>query len=146
MMRLSTKGRYAITAMMQLAQNEGCGPLTLADISQEQGVSLSYLEQLFARLRKHGLVKGVRGPGGGYRLAKEASEVSIARIIDAVDDRTPAERERMFAPHLRSVHSQPHNMWMDFSKRLYDFLNSQTLDEFINSEGASELLSERSAA
>ncbi len=144
MMRLSTKARYAVTAMMHLAQYEGRGPLTLADISQEQGVSLSYLEQLFARLRKHGLVKGVRGPGGGYRLAQPATEISIARVIDAVDDRTPAERERMFAPHLRAIRSEPHNMWNDFSKRLYDFLNDMTLAEFVAEHG--DAMDERSAA
>ena len=82
-MRLSTKGRYSVTAMLDLAIHDKAGPVTLADISQCQGISLSYLEQLFSRLRKGGLVKGVRGPGGGYRLAKPASEINIAEIIHA---------------------------------------------------------------
>jgi len=82
-MRLSTKGRYSVTAMLDLAIHDRAGPVTLADISQCQGISLSYLEQLFAKLRSDGLVKGVRGPGGGYRLAKPASEISIASIISA---------------------------------------------------------------
>ena len=75
-MRLSTKGRYAVTAMMDIALHQRVGPVTLADISQCQGISLSYLEQLFAKLRKGGLVEGVRGPGGGYRLARPADQIS----------------------------------------------------------------------
>ena len=86
-MKLSTKGRYAVTAMMDIALHEKVGPVTLADISQCQGISLSYLEQLFSKLRRNGLVKGVRGPGGGYRLAKPASEISVADIIDSVDEK-----------------------------------------------------------
>ena len=89
-MRLSTKGRYSVTAMLDLAIHDKAGPVTLADISQCQGISLSYLEQLFARLRKSGLVKGVRGPGGGYRLARPASEISIAEIICSVDENVDA--------------------------------------------------------
>ena len=86
-MRLSTKGRYAVTAMMDIALHEEMGPVTLADISQCQGISLSYLEQLFARLRKGGLVEGVRGPGGGYRLARPANQISVADIIQSVDEK-----------------------------------------------------------
>ena len=86
-MRLSTKGRYAVTAMMDIALHEKQGPVTLAEISQCQGISLSYLEQLFSKLRKHGLVTGVRGPGGGYRLAKTADKISIADIIQSVDEK-----------------------------------------------------------
>ena len=85
-MRLSTKGRYAVTAMMDIALHQKVGPVTLADISQCQGISLSYLEQLFAKLRKGGLVKGVRGPGGGYRLARPADQISVADIIQSVDE------------------------------------------------------------
>jgi len=85
-MRLSTKGRYAVTAMLDLALNGTDGPVTLADISENQGISLSYLEQLFAALRNRGLVRGVRGPGGGYYLGRESDEISIADIICAVDE------------------------------------------------------------
>ena len=85
-MRLSTKGRYAVTAMLDLALNSGKGPVTLSDISLNQGISLSYLEQLFAALRGKQLVRGVRGPGGGYYLGKPAQEISIADIICAVDE------------------------------------------------------------
>ena len=85
-MKLSTKGRYAVTAMMDLAINDREGPVTLSDISGWQGISLSYLEQLFSKLRKARLVEGVRGPGGGYRLGKPADKISIAKIILAVDE------------------------------------------------------------
>ena len=85
-MRLSTKGRYAVTAMLDLALHGEKNPVTLADISNNQGISLSYLEQLFASMRSKGLVKGVRGPGGGYYLGKPASEISVANIICAVDE------------------------------------------------------------
>jgi Rrf2 family iron-sulfur cluster assembly transcriptional regulator len=85
-MRLSTKGRYAVTAMLDLALNSGRGPVTLADISVNQGISLSYLEQLFASLRAKQLVRGIRGPGGGYYLGKAADEITIADVICAVDE------------------------------------------------------------
>ena len=84
-MKLSTKGRYTVTAMLDLALNDGKNPVTLAEISQCQGISLSYLEQLFARLRKAGLVAGVRGPGGGYVLNKPYSEITIGDIVEAID-------------------------------------------------------------
>ena len=83
-MKLSTKGRHAITAMMELALRHSNGPVTLADISVEQSISVSYLEQLFARLRNHGLVTGMRGPGGGYCLRRPATEITIAEILSAV--------------------------------------------------------------
>ena len=87
-MRLTTKGRYAVTAMLDLALHEDCGPVSLADISARQEISLSYLEQLFAKLRRAGLVSSVRGPGGGYRLKREGSTVFMAEIIDAVNENT----------------------------------------------------------
>ncbi|MCB1666688.1 MAG: Rrf2 family transcriptional regulator, partial [Pseudomonadales bacterium] len=91
-MRLSTKGRYAVTAMMDLAIHGEESSVTLADISECQGISLSYLEQLFARLRREGLVEGVRGPGGGYRLAKAAATITVADIINAVGEGVDATR------------------------------------------------------
>ena len=84
-MRLSTKGRYAVTAMIDLALHNDVGPVALTDIADTQKISVSYLEQLFARLRKNGLVTGMRGPGGGYRLARAADEITVAEIIAAVD-------------------------------------------------------------
>lgn len=133
-MRVSTKARHAITAMMHLAAHNGRGPLTLADIAQVQGMSLSYLEQLFSRLRKHGLVNGVRGPGGGYCLAASPEEISIAQVMDAVEDRSPAERERFFAAYRPGTRGEAHDMWHDFSKRLYDFLAEMSLSDFIKSQ------------
>ena len=91
-MRLSTKGRYAVTAMMDLALHDRVGPVTLAEISECQDISLSYLEQLFAKLRQRGLVEGVRGPGGGYRLSREAADITVADIICAVDENVDATR------------------------------------------------------
>ena len=84
-MRLTTKGRFAVTAMLDLALNSGKRPVTLAGISQRQSISLSYLEQLFGKLRRHTLVDSVRGPGGGYTLARDLAKVSVADIITAVD-------------------------------------------------------------
>lgn len=135
-MRVSTKARHAITAMMHLAAHSGRGPLTLADIAQAQGMSLSYLEQLFSRLRKHGLVNGVRGPGGGYCLATGPGEISIARIMDAVDDRSQEERERFFSTYRPGTRGEAHDMWHDFSKRLYDYLADMSLSDFIQTQPA----------
>ena len=91
-MRLSTKGRYAVMAMVDLAQHSGGDPVSLAEIAERQEISLSYLEQLFAMLRKNGLVKSVRGPGGGYLLAQDRGETRIADIILAVDEPIRATR------------------------------------------------------
>jgi Rrf2 family iron-sulfur cluster assembly transcriptional regulator len=91
-MRLTTKGRYAVTAMLDLAINEARGPIRLAAISERQGISLSYLEQLFSHLRREGLVRSVRGPGGGYRLKREAGSISVAEVIAAVNEDTDATR------------------------------------------------------
>lgn len=131
-MKLSTKGRYAVTAMMDLAIHDYEGPVTLADISNCQGISLSYLEQLFAKLRKSGLVEGVRGPGGGYRLGKPASQISIADIIAAVDENIDATRCKGNADCHGGEKCLTHQLWTDLSKSLYDFLDGLTLASFIN--------------
>lgn len=131
-MKLSTKGRYAVTAMMDLAIHDHEGPVTLADISNCQGISLSYLEQLFAKLRKSGLVEGVRGPGGGYRLGKPASQISIAQIISAVDENIDATRCRGNEDCHSGEKCLTHKLWSDLSVRLFDFLDDLTLASFIN--------------
>jgi len=132
-MRLTTKSRHAITAMMHLANHAGQQKaVTLADISKAQGVSLSYLEQLFAKLRRHGLVRGVRGPGGGYRLAREAGLISVAQVIDAVDDRSPAERKRIFDAYRPGTRDVAHDMWNQFSRGIYEHLDEMTLDQYIS--------------
>ncbi|MEA3244044.1 MAG: Rrf2 family transcriptional regulator, partial [Pseudomonadota bacterium] len=132
-MKLSTKGRHAITAMMELALRHNKGPVTLADISVEQSISVSYLEQLFARLRNHGLVTGMRGPGGGYCLRRPAAEITIAEILSAVDDAMPARRERIPGEEW----PQSVIMWNQLSARIYDYLNGLTLAEAVNQNSES---------
>ena len=126
-MKLSTKGRHAVTAMMELAIHEKTGPVTLAEISAQQSISISYLEQLFARLRQHGLVTGMRGPGGGYCLARPATEITIANILSAVDDIT-----RQSQPE-SSESDIPGSLllWQHLSNRVYDYLDGITLSESI---------------
>jgi Rrf2 family iron-sulfur cluster assembly transcriptional regulator len=131
-MKLSTKGRYAVTAMMDLAIHDMDGPVTLADISKCQGISLSYLEQLFAKLRKEGLVEGVRGPGGGYRLGKPASKISIANIINAVDENIDARGCQGKKNCHGGEQCLTHKLWEDLSNRLYNFLDEITLSQFVN--------------
>ncbi|MGB0845464.1 MAG: Rrf2 family transcriptional regulator, partial [Thiolinea sp.] len=108
------------------------GPVTLADISNCQGISLSYLEQLFSKLRKCGLVEGVRGPGGGYRLGKPASQISIAQIIVAVDENIDATRCRGNEDCHGGDKCLTHELWSDLSDRLYNFLDDLSLASFIN--------------
>ena len=133
-MKLSTKARHAITAMMDLAINDKIRPITLAEISQSQGISLSYLEQLFAKLRKSGLVVGVRGPGGGYKLARLPSEITIAQIISAIDEYRPQpmvqEPAETAVEHTIEKKYVTHVMWDELSERIYAFLNSITLAEY----------------
>jgi len=113
--------------MMELALRDSKGPVTLADISVEQSISVSYLEQLFARLRNHGLVTGMRGPGGGYCLRRPASEITIAEILSAVDDAMPARRERIPGEEW----PQSVIMWNKLSARIYDYLDGLTLAEAV---------------
>ena len=142
-MRLSTKGRYSVTAMLDLAIHDKAGPVTLADISQCQGISLSYLEQLFAKLRSSGLVKGVRGPGGGYRLAKPASEISIASIIAAVDESVDVTRCKGKGDCQDGEKCLTHDLWSNLSNRLFDFLDNITLAQFVDRPGIPELSMQR---
>ena len=130
-MKLSTKGRYAVTAMMDLAIHDSEGPVTLSDISNCQGISLSYLEQLFAKLRQSGLVDGVRGPGGGYRLGKPPQSISVADIIIAVDESIDNTRCKGNLDCNKGERCLTHHLWNDLSEQLYDFLNEITLSEFI---------------
>lgn len=130
-MKLSTKGRYAVTAMMDLAIHEKYGPVTLADISQIQGISLSYLEQLFANLRRKHLVEGTRGPGGGYRLGRPASDITIAEIVTAVDERLDTTRCAGQENCQEGERCLAHDLWTELSDQIYDFLNGITLAEFV---------------
>ncbi|HEY9052266.1 MAG TPA: Fe-S cluster assembly transcription factor [Gammaproteobacteria bacterium] len=142
-MRLSTKGRYGVTAMMDLAIHDNAGPVTLADISQCQGISLSYLEQLFAKLRKHGLVEGVRGPGGGYRLSRPSDQISIADIISAVDEKVDVTRCNQEGNCQGGEQCLTHELWVELSNRLYEFLGGITLAQFANRPGIHELAIQR---
>jgi Rrf2 family iron-sulfur cluster assembly transcriptional regulator len=125
-MRLSRKARFGITAMIRLGLREGRGTKTLSDLSMDQGISLSYLEQLFAQLRKNGLVVGVRGPGGGYRLARKADDISLSSIITAVDEQAYPGVD--INP---SSDNPTDHMWVDVSDRLFGFLGQLTLADVL---------------
>ncbi|MGE0387032.1 MAG: Fe-S cluster assembly transcriptional regulator IscR [Gammaproteobacteria bacterium] len=130
-MRLTTKGRYAVTAMLDLALHYDRGPIALADIAARQGISLSYLEQLFVRLRRNELVKSARGPGGGYRLGREMNAISIADIIRAVDETVDATRcggRRNCQGEQRCL---THDLWEDLSGRIESFLSNISLGELV---------------
>jgi len=130
-MRLSTKGRYAVTAMLDLALHGEKGPVTLADISSNQGISLSYLEQLFACLRNKGLVKGIRGPGGGYRLARPLDDISVANIICAVDEWVEFTRCKGRENCHAGQRCLTHALWDELSAEIYDFLCGISLADLV---------------
>ncbi|MDH5435792.1 MAG: Fe-S cluster assembly transcriptional regulator IscR, partial [Gammaproteobacteria bacterium] len=130
--RLTTKGRYAVTAMLDLAIHYGQGPITLSDISQRQGISLSYLEQLFSRLRKQGLVDSARGPGGGYRLSREAADISIVEVINAVDEKVDVTKCAGEGNCQDNDRCLTHELWMDLSTQIHDFLGGITLGNLVN--------------
>lgn len=130
-MRLTTKGRYAVTAMLDLALHAHEGPVSLADISQRQGISLSYLEQLFAKLRRNKLVVSVRGPGGGYRLGRDCGEISVAQVVDAVNESFDTTRCNKRGDCQGGEKCLTHHLWCDLSDRIHDFLNSITLAELV---------------
>ena len=138
-MRLTTKGRHAVTALIHLANRTNeLHTVSLAEISSIQGISLSYLEQLFSRLRKHAIVQGTRGPGGGYRLAQPAERISVAQILDAIDDRTRDERLRQFATICPDGRNFAQDKWNAFSRNLYDYLDEITLGHFVDPSTESE--------
>jgi Rrf2 family iron-sulfur cluster assembly transcriptional regulator len=130
-MRLSTKGRYAVTAMLDLALHSDEGPVTLADISLNQGISLSYLEQLFAALRGKQLVRGIRGPGGGYFLAKPSNDISIADIICAVDEWVEFTRCGGRENCHEGKRCLTHSLWNELSDEIFNFLSDITLAELV---------------
>ena len=124
-MKLTAKGRYAIKAMINIALNASKDPKTLLEISRHQGISLSYLEQLFALLRKSNLVAGVRGPGGGYRLSTDPENITIAQIINAIN----SDKE-----HNLSSENKDEVIWEKFSDRLSKYLETVTLSSLIDGE------------
>lgn len=134
-MRLTTKGRYAVTAMLDLALNAEQGPTCLADIAKRQEISLSYLEQLFARLRRAQLVNSVRGPGGGYQLARQAVDISVAQIIDAVDESVDATRCQGQADCQQGDICLTHQLWHELSQEIYGYLNAISLGSLVECQG-----------
>ncbi len=138
-MRLTTKGRYAVTAMLDLAIHYELGPITLAGISQRQEISLSYLEQLFSKLRKNGLVDSARGPGGGYRLSREAEDIAIAEIIAAVDETVDATRCKRKGNCQHEERCLTHELWCDLSDQIFDFLSNITLGSLVEKQEVQEV-------
>ena len=130
-MRLTTKGRYAVTAMLDLCINASKGPVTLSDISKRQDISLSYLEQLFSKLRKQALVSSVRGPGGGYLLGRKAAEINVAEIIDAVSESVDATKCRGRGDCQAGEMCLTHYLWEDLSAQIHNFLSDITLDALV---------------
>ncbi|MGB0468066.1 MAG: Fe-S cluster assembly transcription factor [Pontibacterium sp.] len=130
-MRLTTKGRYAVTAMLDLALREGKGPISLADISERQGISLSYLEQLFAKLRRNELVRSVRGPGGGYQLNHAPSGISVAQVVDAVNESVDATGCKHSGSCQSGEVCLTHHLWCDLSSQIHNFLSDITLASLV---------------
>ncbi len=141
-MKLTTKGRYAVTAMLDLGLHQGQGPINLSEISSRQGISLSYLEQLFARLRKQGLVLSSRGPGGGYSLGRGAEDISVADVIRAVDENVDATR----CHGKKNCHGEDrcltHDLWEELSGQITGFLSSISLASLVE-RGTVKKVSER---
>jgi Rrf2 family iron-sulfur cluster assembly transcriptional regulator len=137
-MRLTTKGRFAVTAMMDLALRDSSGPVTLAEISSRQKISLSYLEQLFGKLRRHEIVDSVRGPGGGYRLAKETSRISVADIILAVDEPIDATQCGGKENCRDEQKCLTHDLWATLNDRIFEYLESVSLRQLVEEHRARE--------
>ncbi len=138
-MRLTTKGRYAVTAMLDLAFHDSGGPITLAEIAQRQGISLSYLEQLFSRLRKQGLVKSVRGPGGGYVLARGVQAIHVAEVISAVDERVDTTRCGGAHNCQDNERCLTHDLWRDLGDSIFDYLSQISLHDLMSQRGAAKV-------
>ena len=137
-MRLTTKGRFAVTAMLDLALQGGGRPVTLAGISRRQSISLSYLEQLFGKLRRHALVESVRGPGGGYMLARELAAISVADIIFAVDEPLDATQ----CGGKENCHDDrkciTHDLWAKLNRHIFDYLGAVTLKQMVDEQKAKQ--------
>ena len=133
-MRLTTKGRFAVTAMIDLALNSGDGPVTLAAISERQKISRSYLEQLFGRLRRYGLVESVRGPGGGYCLARPDADITIADVVRAVDEMLDATQCGGLQNCRQAQRCMTHELWSTLNDRIYEFLSSVTLADEVKKQ------------
>jgi Rrf2 family transcriptional regulator, iron-sulfur cluster assembly transcription factor len=137
-MRLTTKGRFAVTAMVDLAMQGGRGPVTLASISERQKISLSYLEQLFGKLRRNNLVESVRGPGGGYYLARVATKIKIAEIVVAVDEPLDATHCGEKGNCLDGKPCITHDLWKGLNEKIYAYLDSVNLQQLVDGQTKSE--------
>ncbi len=133
-MRLTTKGRFAVTAMIDLGLRQEKGPVTLAAISQRQKISLSYLEQLFGRLRRHELVESMRGPGGCYKLARGAKDITVADIIYAVDEPLDATQCGGKQNCHEDQQCMTHELWASLNRHMVDFLDSVTLQDLVDEQ------------
>jgi len=130
-MKLTTKGRYAVTAMLDVAMHTRNGPVSLAEVARRQKLSLSYLEQLFSRLRRNGLVNSSRGPGGGYALSREPEGISVADIVVAVDEPVDVTRCGGKANCNSDSRCLTHDLWSDLSQQVYDFLSTRSLADVL---------------
>lgn len=137
-MRLTTKGRFAVTAMLDLAMRDANGPVTLAGISERQGISLSYLEQLFGKLRRSELVESVRGPGGGYCLARLVEDITVADIIIAVDEPLDATQCGGHENCHDNHRCMTHDLWTDLNKTIFAYLANVTLASLVDKQRAKE--------
>ena len=144
-MKLTSKGRYAVTAMLDLALHAEQGPVTLAGISERQGISLSYLEQLFTRLRKQGLVASTRGPGGGYTLSRSAHDIAVADVVTAVDESVDATRCGGRGDCQGGKRCLTHDLWTELSDQIYGFLSGITLGKLVD-QGAERDAARQDAA
>ena len=138
-MRLTTKGRYAVTAMLDLALHQERGPISLSDISKRQGISLSYLEQLFARLRRQGLVVSTRGPGGGYALSRPAGSIAVGDVVTAVDEKVDSTRCGGLSNCHNDERCLTHELWSELSQQIFEFLNGITLGHLVDRNGVQEV-------
>jgi len=140
-MKLTTKGRYAVTAMLDLSLNSDRGPVSLLEISDRQSISLSYLEQLFSKLRRQGLVKSMRGPGGGYSLSRDPEDIAISNIIMAVDENLDVTNCGNAANGCNEDNKRclTHNLWMDLSNRIQSFLDDISLQDMMDKSDVIEV-------
>ena len=131
-MRLTTKGRYAVTAMLDIALHRDAGAISVVDIAARQGISASYLEQLFGRLKRAGLLHSVRGPGGGYRLSRELDDINVSEIVQAVGEGVDATRCNGAADCQDGGKCLTHDLWADLSAEINEFLNQMTLAKLVS--------------
>lgn len=139
LMRLTTKGRYAVTAMLDVAIHAGADPICLSDISRRQTISLSYLEQLFSKLRQGDLVESIRGPGGGYRLSRPSADIYVSEIVDAVNESVDATSCKGNGDCQQGEMCLTHHLWEDLSARIHDFLSDISLESLIERREISQI-------